>query len=109
MNDVNIPPVATDQPAEPVIDGLPLSRWTQILKTVTADPGWLAIKAMLGPEVAAAQRDLFESQDPERQYALHEAIGFLKFVNKLDEIATRARYVCERGVSPDAPYREPAV
>lgn len=94
---------------EPRIDGFTRTQWTAALKTLTADPGWLVVAAMLSPDVAEANRTLYNSEDPERQLALHEAIGFLKFANRLSEIQDRSRFVSERGVSPDAAIRMPSL
>lgn len=91
---------------DPKIDGYTRSQWTAALKTLSADPGWLTVAGLLSPDVADANSTLFNSTDPERQNALHEAIGFLKFANRLSEIKDRARFICERGVSPDAAIRE---
>ena len=91
---------------EPLIDGLPRSQWMQILKTLTADPGWKAVVGIVGADVDDANKTIFNSPEPERQNALHEAIGFVKFANRLTEIAGRARYIVERGVSPDAASRD---
>lgn len=91
---------------EPLIDGLTRTQWTSVLKTLTADPGWLAVLSVLGRDVAVANDTLFNSPEPERQIARYEAIGFLKFANRLSEIRDRARFVSERGVSPDAAIRE---
>jgi|GEM_PF-2940381 len=90
----------------PLVDGFSHAQWRQILKTLTADPGWLMVRSMLAVGVAQANQTLFNSQEPERQNALHEAIGFLTFANKLSEIGDRARFISERGVSPDAASRE---
>ena len=91
---------------EPVIDGLTRSQWMQILKTMTADPGWQAVMSIIGRDVDAENQVIFNSPEPERQLAHHEAIGFVKFANRLTEIAGRARYIVERGVSPDASSRD---
>lgn len=91
---------------EPLIEGYTRTQWTAALKTLSADPGWLVVANMLSPDVAEANGTLFNSPEPERQNALHEAIGFLKFANRLTDIQNRARYVSERGVSPDAAIRD---
>jgi len=98
--------VMTDIPKEPQIDGLTRTQWTAIYRTLTTDPGWLAAASLVSPDVGDANTTLFNSTLPERQNALHEAIGFLKFANRLSEIKDRARFVSERGVSPDAAIRE---
>ena len=93
-------------PKEPLIDGFTREQWTAAAKTLAGDPGWAVVAAMISPDVAEANNTLFNSTDPGRQNALHEAIGFLKFANRLSEIKDRARFVSERGVSPDAAIRE---
>jgi hypothetical protein len=98
-----------EQEAEQPIDGLTRSQWTTVLKTLTADQGWLLAAGIISRDVQAANETLFNSPEPERQNALHEAIGFLKFANRLAEIRDRARYVSERGVSPDAAFRDTPV
>lgn len=90
---------------EPLIDGFTRAQWTAVLRVLVADPGWAVIEQLLAPAVAEAELALFNSVEPERQLALHEAIGFLKFPNKLVEIRNRARYVSERGFSPEAASR----
>lgn len=96
-------------PKEPLIDGFTREQWTAAAKTLAGDPGWAVVASMMSPDVAEANRVNFNSADPGRQLALHEAIGFLKFANRLSEIRDRARFVSERGVSPDAATREPAL
>lgn len=93
-------------PQETLIDGFTRAQWTFALKTLTADPGWNVIERLLSPLVNEAESTLFNSPEPERQLALHEAIGFLKFPNKLVEIRNRARFISERGLSPEAAIRE---
>lgn len=90
---------------DPIIDGLKQSQWRAILKTLSADPGWLATAALLSADVADANNTIFNSPEPERQIARCEAIGFVKFANRLTEIRDRARFISERGVSPDAASR----
>jgi hypothetical protein len=94
---------------EPLIDGLTKTQWTSIYKTLTADTGWILAASLVSPDVAEANMTLYNSQEPSRQHALHEAIGFLKFANKLSEIKDRARFISERGVSPDAAIRSDPV
>lgn len=100
---------AIQTPKEPLIDGFTREQWASAAKTLVADQGWGVVAAMISPDVAEANNTLFHSEDPGRQLALHEAIGFLKFANRLAEIRDRARYVSERGVSPDAAPREPVL
>lgn len=87
---------------QPRIDGCTIAEWASVLKTLTADTGWMITARMLSEEVDAANKTLFNSHEPERQLALHEAIGFLKFANMLSGIRDRAQKIVERGVSPDA-------
>lgn len=94
---------------EQVIDGLTKDQWSSVYKTMTSDNGWLSVASILSSDVAAANDTLFHSTDPGRQNALHEAIGFLKFANRLAEIKDRAKFISERGVSPDAASREGAL
>ncbi len=98
--------IITDTAKEPMIDGLTRTQWAAVYKTLTSDPGWLAAASLVSPDVADANTTLFNSADRARQFELHEAIGFLKFANRLSEIKDRARFVFERGVSPDAAIRE---
>ena len=97
------------QTQEPVIEGLTKTQWGMVYKTLTADPGWLAAASVLTPDVTEATTTLYNSTEPARQNALHEAIGFLKFANRLSEIKDRARFISERGVSPDAAIRSDPV
>ena len=94
--------MSTNDKEEKVIDGLTKVQWASVARTLATDAGWLAVATLLSPSVAEANETLFNSQEPARQNALHEAIGFLKFANKLSEIKDRARFISERGVSPDA-------
>lgn len=94
---------------EQIIDGLTRTQWASVYKTLTNDTGWLAVAELVSPDVAEANTTLFNSTDPGRQNALHEAIGFLKFANRLSEIKDRARFISERGVSPDAAIRNETV
>lgn len=94
---------------EPVIEGLTQTQWATVARTLTTDPGWLAAASLISPDVAEANETLYNSQEPSRQNALHEAIGFLKFANRLSEIKDRARFISERGVSPDAAIRSDPV
>ena len=95
---------------EPVIDkGLTKTQWDSVCRTLSSDSGWLTVAKLMEEDVAEAEATLYNSTDPARQNALHEAIGFLKFANRLAEIRDRARYVSERGVSPDAAPREPVL
>lgn len=96
-------------PQEPKIDGLTRAQWLGVLKTLTADPGWLAAASLLAKEVSEANETVFDSADPGRQLALHEAIGFIRFANRLDEIRNRARAITESVVSPDDAFRAPPV
>lgn len=94
---------------EPIIDGMTKTQWMSVYKTLTADTGWLTAASLISPDVQTANETLYNSQEPSRQNALHEAIGFLKFANKLSEIKDRARFISERGVSPDAAIRNDPV
>lgn len=94
---------------EPIIEGLTRAQWALVCKTLTSDPGWLAVAELLSPDVSEANTTLFNSTDPARQNALHEAIGFLKFANRLSEIKDRALFISKRGVSPDAAIRNDPV
>jgi hypothetical protein len=94
---------------EPLIEGMTRTQWTSVYRTLTSDPGWIAAASLLSPDVAEANLTLFNSTDPARQNALHESIGFLKFANRLSEIKDRARFISERGVSPDAAIRSDPV
>ena len=94
---------------EQLIDGLTRAQWAGVARTLTNDSGWLDVAKLFSREVAEAEHTLFNSQEPGRQNALHEAIGFLKFANKLSEIRDRARFISERGVSPDAAIRSDPV
>ena len=94
---------------EPLIEGLTRAQWASVARTLTSDAGWLAVATVLSPAVSEANETLFNSQEPSRQNALHEAIGFLKFANRLSEIKDRARFISERGVSPDAAIRSDPV
>jgi len=94
---------------EPLIEGMTRTQWTSVYRTLTADHGWLAVASLISPDVAEANATLYNSTDPARQNALHEAIGFLKFANRLSEIKDRARFISERGVSPDAAIRSDPV
>ena len=98
-----------DTAKEPLIDGLTRTQWSAVARTLSGDTGWQAVATLLSPEVEEANQTLFNSQEPSRQNALHEAIGFLKFANKLSEIKDRARFISERGVSPDAAIRSDPV
>lgn len=89
-----------------MIDGFKKSEWDEVAKALDPRGGFGAVSAMLTPAVAEANGLLFSCSDPDKQLVLHEAIGFLKFANKLAELRDRARYVSERGVSPDAASRE---
>ena len=91
---------------EPLIDGLTRTQWATVARTLTSDQGWLDTAKLLSGDVLEANETLYNSQDPARQNALHESIGFLKFANKLSEIKDRARFISERGVSPDAAIRD---
>lgn len=103
MSDVKMQVEAGEQ----VIDGLTVSQWAAVNRTMSTDEGWACVASVLSNDVKTANETLFNSQEPERQNALHEAIGFLKFANRLTEIRDRARYVSERGVSPDAAIPRP--
>lgn len=92
----------TPDTQEAIVDGLTKTQWASVARTLATDAGWLSVAKLISPEVAEANETLFNSQEPSRQNALHEAIGFLKFANKLSEIKDRARFISERGVSPDA-------
>lgn len=94
---------------EQPIDGLTKTQWAAVARTLATDPGWQAVATLLSPAVAEANETLYNSTEPSRQNALHEAIGFLKFANKLSEIQDRARFISERGVSPDAAIRSDPV
>ena len=94
---------------EQLIDGLTQRQWSSVARMLATDPDWKHIATLLSPAVAEANETLYNSQDPARQNALHEAIGFLKFANKLSEIKDRARFISERGVSPDAAIRSDPV
>lgn len=94
---------------ERLIEGMTQEQWASVARTLTSDAGWLAVATKLSPDVAEANETLFNSTDPARQNALHEAIGFLKFANRLSEIKDRARFISERGVSPDAAIRSDPV
>lgn len=94
---------------EPVIDGLTKTQWASVARMFASDSGWLSVARLLSPAVSEANETLYNSAEPSRQNALHEAIGFLKFANKLTEIQDRARFVSERGVSPDAATRSDPV
>ncbi len=94
---------------EQVIDGLTQKQWSSVGRMLTTDPDWKHVATLLGPMVAEAEATLYNSQEPSRQNALHEAIGLLKFANKLSEIKDRARFISERGVSPDAAIRNDPV
>ena len=94
---------------EPIVEGLTRAQWSGVARTLASDAGWLSVAQILSPDVAEANQTLFNSTDPARQNALHEAIGFLKFANKLSEIKDRARFISERGVSPDAAIRSDPV
>jgi len=94
---------------EPIIDGLTKTQWGSVARMLASDTGWLSVATLLSPAVAEANETLYNSQEPSRQNALHEAIGFLKFANKLSEIKDRARFISERGVSPDAAIRSDPV
>lgn len=98
-----------EPPKDQIIEGLTRTQWTSVYKTLTADEGWLVAASLLSPDVAEANATLYNSTDPARQNALHEAIGFLKFANRLSEIKDRARFISERGVSPDAAIRNDPV
>jgi hypothetical protein len=100
---------AIQTPKEPLIDGLTRAQWASVCKTMTTDPGWLMVAKLMDADMNDANRVNFNSTSPDRQLALHEAIGFLKFANRLAEIRDRAMFVSERGVSPDAATREPAL
>jgi hypothetical protein len=99
----------TETPKEPLIDGLTKTQWASVARTLASDAGWMSVATLLSPAVAEANETLYNSQEPSRQNALHEAIGFLKFANKLSEIKDRARFISERGVSPDAAIRNDPV
>lgn len=99
----------TPDTQEKIIDGLTQTQWSSVARTLTSDAGWLAVAAVLSPDVEEATQTLYNSQEPSRQNALHEAIGFLKFANRLSEIKDRARFISERGVSPDAAIRNDPV
>jgi hypothetical protein len=94
---------------EQIIDGLTKTQWGSVARLLANDAGWLSVATLLSPAVAEANETLYNSQEPSRQNALHEAIGFLKFANKLSEIKDRARFISERGVSPDATIRNDPV
>ena len=96
-------------PKEPLIEGLTQTQWASVYRTLTSDNGWLVAASLISPDVQEANETLFNSTDPARQNALHEAIGFLKFANRLSEIKDRARFISERGVSPDAAIRSDPV
>jgi hypothetical protein len=94
---------------EQIIDGLTRKQWSSVGRMLTTDPDWIHVATLLSPMVAEANETLYNSTEPSRQNALHEAIGFLKFANKLSEIKDRARFISERGVSPDAAIRSDPV
>jgi len=98
-----------NQNTEPLIDGLTKTQWGSVARMLASDAGWLSVATLLSPAVAEANETLYNSTEPSRQNALHEAIGFLKFANKLSEIKDRARFISERGVSPDAAIRSDPV
>ena len=91
--------------ADIIVDGFTKAEWDAAAKALAPKGPFGAVMAMLTPALSEANGVLFNSVEPERQIALHEAIGFLKFANKLAELRDRARYVSERGVSPDAASR----
>lgn len=95
-------------PQDTLIDGFTKDEWDAVARTLDSCnlSGFGAVLKMLAPDFQEANRQLFSSADPSLQFELHEAIGFLKFANRLADLGNRARYVSARGVSPDAAMRD---
>lgn len=84
------------------IDGLTRLEWEFVNRTFSSDPGFQKIFAMVNKEAAEHHAAMMNCHQPERQFELHQSIGFLKCAEYLLNIRDRAAAIVKGGVSPDA-------
>ena len=96
---------------EKLIEGYTLSDWQAVSRVFDENGDFPTLRKMIEPMISQASGFIFseESEAQSAQIKTQRAIGFIKFANVLASLSDRARFIVERGVSPDTAIQDAPV